>query len=109
MSTHALIFDVCVALLAGAKFDTGTLVCGAAPRGFVCYDLRLRRALRSPESFDVVTSLGAQHEDRRGSGAMFETQKGEDWTPYGAARAFVQHAEDGEVEAALAAWKGARR
>lgn len=67
--------------------------------GFVCLDLK-GRLVESLEAWDETTSDGRPH-DRRGNGCVWVTRARQDWSAFGAARAFVSACKAADVERAI--------
>ncbi len=67
--------------------------------GFVCLDLK-GRLVESLEAWDETTSDGRPH-DRRGNGCVWVARARQDWSAFGAARAFVGACKAADVERAI--------
>lgn len=108
--SHALIFQVSALISTGAILSTQGYAVGAQVPGggrFVCLDRR-GQVVESLEAWDETTSDGRPH-DRRGNGCVWVTKARQDWTSYGAARAFVTACKAANVERAIKEARGQRR
>ena len=99
-----LVFQVAALLTGGAIVYTHTHSAQAFdpkrhPGRFVCLT-RSNDVVESLEAWDETTSDGRPH-DRRGNGCVWVTRARQDWSAFGAARAFVSACKAADVERAI--------
>lgn len=95
-----LIFQVATLISKGAVLRTKTHDVGWVTDRplFAC---RKRGVIvESLEAWDETTSDGREH-DRRGNGAVWVKRTRQDWSAFGAARAFVGACKESDVERAI--------
>lgn len=100
--SSALVFEVAVLISVGAVLRTRTHVVGWVtdrPR-FACVDATDGKLIAAPEHWDETTSDGRK-DDRQGKGAVWVKRTRQDWSAFGAARAFVGACKEADVKRAI--------